>query len=295
MKRASCGIEVSDLFRYMSGDNLNLKTRRLPLGIESAARAVVANSMLACDLVLDEKFEKAISVGGGLHHAKSDYGEGFCVYNDVVICAKHALGEGSLSRVLVLDTDAHAGNGTSKAFYNDPRVLFVDMHQEYIYPGTGFESEIGEGEGKGYTVNVPLPPGAGDRAYELVFDELVFPLVKEFKPQLIIRNGGSDPHPSDKITQLGLTLKGFKYIGRSVRELSKVCDGKEVDLICSGYKPEVLSRAWLALISGLAGVNVSLKEPIPLSNKEEHVFEEVQKVVVTVKRNLKPYWRDLNF
>jgi acetoin utilization protein AcuC len=294
MKRASCGFEVSDLFRYVSGDNLNPRTRKLPLGIESAARAIVANSMLACALVLDERFEKAISVGGGLHHAKPGYGEGFCVYNDVVICAKHVLRKG-LSRVLVLDTDAHAGNGSCEAFYDDPRVLFVDIHQEYIYPGTGFEDEIGEGNGKGFTVNVPLPPGAGDKAFEFVFNELVFPLVKEFKPQLIIRNGGSDPHPSDKITQLGLTLKGFKYIGRSVRELSKVCDGKEVDLICSGYKPEVLSRAWVALISGLAGVDVNLKEPFPLDLKKAHVFEEVQKVVVNVKRNLKSYWRNLSF
>jgi len=295
MGKASCGVEVSDLFRFLSGDNLNPQTRRFPLGLESAARAIVASSILACDLVMEGRFKKAISIGGGLHHAKPGYGEGFCVYNDVVICVKHTIRTFSLDRVLVLDTDAHAGNGTCEAFYSDPKVLFVDLHQEYIYPGTGFEAEIGEGKGRGFTVNVPLPPSAGDKAYKFVFDELVFPLVQEFKPQLIIRNGGSDPHPSDEITQLGLTLQGFNYIGKALAVLSKICDGKEVDLICSGYKPEVLSRAWTALISGLAGVDVSLVEPFPLRENKRKVLEEVKKVVTKVKTNLKPYWKNLRF
>ena len=295
MKRASSGAEVADLFRYVSGDNLNPQTRRFPVGIEPAARVIVKNSMLACELVLEGKFEKAVSIGGGLHHAKSGYGEGFCVYNDVVICARHAIRKYSLERVLVLDTDAHAGNGTCEAFYSDPRVLFVDLHQENIYPGTGYENEIGEGKGKGFTVNVPLPPGAGDKAYEFIFNELVFPLVEEFNPQLVIRNGGSDPHPSDEITQLGLTLEGFKNIGKSVNEISEICDGKEVDLICSGYKPEVLSRSWLALISGLAGVDITLNEPFPLRTEKTQILEEVQKIVKKVKRNLNPWWTGLNF
>ena len=119
--------------------------------------------------------------------------------------------------------------------------------------------------------------------------------MEEFNPQLVIRNGGSDPHPSDEITQLGLTLEGFKYIGKSVREISEICDGKEVDLICSGYKPEVLSRAWSALISGLSGVDISLKEPFPLRTEKTQMLGEVRKVVKKLKINLKPYWRGLNF
>jgi acetoin utilization protein AcuC len=294
IKKASSGVDVSGLFRYISVDNLNPKTRRFPLGIEPAARMIVANAILAGDLVLEKKFEKVISVGGGLHHAKSGYGEGFCVYNDVVICVKHILQKFSLDRVLVLDTDAHAGNGTCEAFYSDPRVLFADLHQEYIYPGTGFENEIGQGKGKGFTVNIPLPPGADDKSYEYIFNHLIFPLVKKYKPQLIVRNGGSDPHPSDEITQLGLTLRGFNYIGKRVRELSSFCDGKEVDLICSGYKPEVLSKAWVSLISGLTGVSITLKEPFSLPPRRKEVMGEVQDVVEKLKRNLKPYWGELD-
>jgi acetoin utilization protein AcuC len=294
VRRASAGLEVPDLFSYISGDNVNPATGRFPEGIEAAARVIVKNSMLACELVQEGKFKKCVSIGGGLHHAKSGFGEGFCVYNDVVICARHAIRKFGLERVLVLDTDAHAGNGTCEAFYSDPRVLFVDLHQKYIYPGTGFEDEIGEGNGKGFTVNVPLPPFASDAAYRFVFEELIFPLAEEFNPQLVIRNGGSDPHPSDQITQLGLTLEGFRYIGERVRVLADFCDGKEVDLICSGYKPEVLSRAWAALIAGLAGVDINLKEPFPLRIEKRQMLEEVKKVVKKVKGNLKPYWRSIS-
>ena len=114
--------------------------------------------------------------------------------------------------------------------------------------------------------------------------------MEEFNPQLVIRNGGSDPHPSDEITQLGLTLDGFRYIGKSVKEIAKICDGKEVDLMCSGYKPQVLSRAWSALISGLAGVDIGLEEPFPLRTEKTQMLGEVKNVVKKVKRSLKPYW-----
>ncbi len=290
MQKASAGIPLSDLWRFVSPDNVNPITRRFPEGIEKAARVIVKNSMLACELVEEGKYEKVVSIGGGLHHAKPRFGEGFCVYNDVVISAKHLMRRYNLERILILDTDAHAGNGTCEAFYSDPRVLFIDMHQKHIYPGTGYQNELGEGEGEGFTVNIPLPAYASDQSYKLVFDEIVFPLTEEFDPQFIMRNGGSDPHPSDEITQLGLTLEGFKYIGKSVRKIAKVCDGKEADLICSGYKPQVLSRAWLALILGLADVEIKLEEPAPLRIGKERTSREVQNVVAELKKNLKPYW-----
>ncbi len=290
MQRASTGRTVSNLWRFLSGDNVNPRTRKFPLGMEQAARVIVKNSILAGELVQEGKFEKSVSIGGGLHHAKPRYGEGFCVYNDVAISVKHLIKKYGLNRIMILDTDAHAGNGTCEAFYSDPRVLFIDIHQEYIYPGTGYEDEIGVDKGKGFTVNVPLPAFASDEAYKLVFDEIVLPLAEEFEPQFILRNGGSDPHPSDEITQLGLTLEGFKLIGKSVREISKICDGKEVDLICSGYKPEVLSRAWLALISGLSDVEVEIKEPTPLRIRKSQMFEETKEIVRKVKRNLQAYW-----
>jgi acetoin utilization protein AcuC len=293
MLEASAGRPPNDLWRFVSRDNLNPQTRSFPLGIEKAARVIVRNSMFAGELVQEGRFEKAVSIGGGLHHAKPGYGEGFCVYNDVVITARFLIEKYGLERILILDTDAHAGNGTCEAFYSDRRVLFIDIHQEYIYPGTGYENEIGEGEGKGYTVNVPLPAFAGDDAYKLIFDEVVLPLAEEFSPQLIIRNGGSDPHFSDSITQLGLTLGGFRSIGKMVRQIAKICQDKEVDLICSGYNPNILPGAWLALISGLAGDEVDLEETLAFRVKRNRMLEETKDVVEKVKRNLRKYWKSM--
>ena len=268
----------------------------LQLGIGRAARLIVGASLTAGELVREGKFTRAVGVGGGMHHARSNYGAGFCIYNDVAICVKNLIRKYGLERILILDTDAHAGDGTCQIFYQDPKVLFIDLHQDprTLYPGTGFSSEIGAEEGRGYTVNVPLPPGASDAAYEYVLDEILAPLVEEFRPQIIVRNGGSDPHFADELTHLGLTFEGLRMIGRKVREVAdKVCGGKSVDLICSGYNPRVLPSGWLALVSGLAQLEIELEEPFLFSLKTDCELDETKKVVQEVKENLREYWRCL--
>jgi len=192
MKAASSGITIPNLYRFISQDNLNPITGEFPKDIEKVARIIVKNSALALDLVQKEKSEKAVNIGGGLHHAKSNYGEGFCVYNDVVIAARYAMEKYNLERILILDTDAHAGNGTCEAFYSDPRVLFIDLHQVGIYPGTGFAQEIGDGKGRGFTVNLPLAAGTSDKSYELIFDEIILPLAEEYKPEIVVDFGYKD-------------------------------------------------------------------------------------------------------
>jgi len=149
IKAASSGMAIPHLYRFISQDNVNPISGEFPQDIEKAARIIVKNSILALDSVQKERSEKVVNIGGGLHHAKSNYGEGFCIYNDVVIVARYAMKEYNLKRILILDTDAHAGNGTCEAFYSDPNVLFIDLHQRGIYPGTGFIDEIGEGRGEG--------------------------------------------------------------------------------------------------------------------------------------------------
>jgi len=281
-------------FQYHSMDNL---PGRNPGKIEESARIVVGQAKLAGELIQQGNFKKVISLGGGMHHAKSNYGEGFCLYNDVVFAAKYLLKEYKLERILILDTDAHAGNGTCEYFYSDPRVLFIDLHQDprTLYPGTGFANQIGEGEGRGYTINVPLPMFAGYDSYKLVFEEIVEPVVKEFKPQIIIRNGGSDPHFADELTQLGLTIEGFRMIGQKIRKMAEICDGKVIDMIGSGYNKKILPSAWLALISGLSDFKIKIKGPIfiPQRFKKDLVFGEAKKVIAEVKGNLKNYWKCL--
>lgn len=265
-----------------------------PGKLEEAARLIVGQAKRAVDLVEGGEFEKAVSIGGGMHHAKSSFGEGFCIYNDVAFTAKYLKQKYGLKRILILDTDAHAGNGTSEYFYHDPGVLFIDLHQDprTIYPGTGFVYQIGEGAGKGYTINVPMPIGAGYDSYKSVFEEIIEPVAGEFEPEIIIRYGGSDPYLNDQLTQLGLPIKGFRMIGEKTREIAEICQGKEIDLIASGYNEDALPYAWLALISGLAGLEITMEEREPIAERyrRDLASKDTEKVVRGVKEELRDYW-----
>jgi len=278
-------------YEYHSMDNMPIGR---PGKLEEAARLVIGQGKKACELVQEGGYKKVVSIGGGLHHAKASYGEGFCLYNDVAFCGRYLLKKYQLDRILILDTDAHAGNGTCEYFYDEPKVLFIDLHQDprTLYPGTGFADQIGTGAGKGFTANIPMPVGAGNDSYKLVFESIVQPLVHEFKPQIIVRNGGSDPHFDDQLTVLGLTVAGFRMIGEKTRELAEICDGKVVDLIASGYNEKVLPSSWLALVSGLAGFKLEIKdaEPVPQHVTEDNAVSETGKVIETVKSHLKDYW-----
>ncbi len=265
-----------------------------PGRLEEAARIVIGQAKKACQLVQEGTYRKVISIGGGLHHAKPNYGEGFCLYNDVAFSARYLLDTYRLDKIVILDTDAHAGNGTSDYFIEDPRVLFIDIHQDpgTIYPGTGFANEIGFGRGKGYTINIPLPLYSGIETYKLAFESIIEPVIEEFKPQIIIRNGGSDPHFNDGLTVLGMTVEGFNMIGRKTRALSDVCHGKEIDLIASGYNIDVLPSSWLAFITGLCQIDLKIEEPVmmPITITPDSLIDEARNNIAEVKANLKAYW-----
>lgn len=291
-KAANLGLVYPARFSlYHSEDNRPIGK---PGKLEEAARLIIGQAKMACQLVQAGTAKKAVSIGGGLHHAKPGYGEGFCLYNDVAFCGRYLMQEYGLERILILDTDAHAGNGTSEYFYDEPRVLFIDLHQNpaTIYPGTGFAHQIGGGKGKGFTINVPLPVNAGLDSYRIVFESIVEPVAREFKPQIIVRNGGSDPHFSDGLTRLGLPVAGFRMIGERVREMAEVCDGRVIDLIASGYNEKVLPYAWLALISGLTGSQKEIPEPepVPQQYRVDRALAETEKVIGEVKNHLKDYW-----
>ena len=294
-RAANLGLSYPGQFsRFHSGDNRPVGK---PGKLEEAARLIIGQAKMACDLVQEGKFKKAVSIGGGLHHAKHAYGEGFCLYNDVAFCGLYLMQEYKLERILILDTDAHAGNGTSEYFYDEPKVLFIDLHQDprSLYPGTGFAYQIGSGRGKGFTINIPMPVYAGYDAYELAFQSIVEPVTQEFKPQIIIRNGGSDPHFADGLTNLGLPVKGFRMIGEKVREMAKVCEGKAIDLIASGYNEKVLLYGWLALISGLADIELKIEEPVPMPQRfsTDFSYAETERVIEEVRRQLRDYWQCL--
>jgi acetoin utilization protein AcuC len=297
IRSASGGKPLSDVYQYVSADNLNPITGSIPPGIEEASRIIVGTSVLAGELVAEGKVARAIGIGGGMHHARPGFGEGFFFYNDVAVCVRHLKKKYGLKRFLVLDTDAHAGNGTAEIFYSDPEVLFIDIHQDgrTVYPGTGYVHEIGSGKGEGFTVNLPLLPGAGNRAYEFIFDAVIFPLAREFQPQIIIRYGGSDPHYLDELTDLGLTLSGFRILTEKVRLLAQeLTGGRSVDLMLSGYNIRVLPFAWMNLLCGVTGMEADLsgfredRPPAPDAR-----LKETKDTVRELKKNLKKYWRAL--
>ncbi|MCM8782815.1 MAG: hypothetical protein NC909_00235 [Candidatus Omnitrophica bacterium] len=298
IRLASQGVILNDIYRYVSMDNLNPLTGYIPQDIDEASRIIVGASLLAGKLVAEGKAQKAISIGGGMHHAKPSFGEGFCFYNDVAILVRYLKKEYNLKRILIIDTDAHVGNGTSSIFYEDPEVLFIDIHQDplTLYPGSGFIEEIGKARGKGFNINLVLMPKTSNKAYEYLFDEVIFPIAEEFKPEFIIRYGGSDPHYLDPITQLGLTLEGFYMIGKKIEALSSVfTESRSVDLILSGYNLEVLPFAWSNLIAGLLNLKIDLgsfKEEGP--PHPDSGLEETKDMVRQLKRYLSRFWRCMN-
>ncbi|MCW3991414.1 MAG: histone deacetylase [Candidatus Bathyarchaeota archaeon] len=261
-------------------------------GVPGAARLIVGGALKAGELVAGGGFRVAEGVGGGLHHAGRDYGGGFCVFNDVAVCARTLLDHHGLERVLIFDSDAHAGNGTMDIFYEEPRVLFISVHQDprTIYPGTGFIDQIGGGPGRGGTVNVPLLPGSGDMCMDIVLERVFKPLARAFRPQVIIRNGGSDPHYRDGLTSLGLTFNGLRSIGAAVSQAASASGCGVVDLCCSGYNPETVAEGWLAILSGLMGVEVELDERRPPPTARPEMLKATEAVIDRLAERLSGHW-----
>lgn len=267
-------------------------------GFVRGAKLLAGAGKHAGELVQSGKYNKALVIGGGVQHANRNREKGFGVFSDVGICAENLMKNFSVKRILILDTDAHAGDGIYEIFSGDPRILFISMHQDplTLYPGKGFVHEIGNGEGKGYSVNIPLPPGTGDSAYEYALNEIFVPLSEEFEPEIILTVDGSDPHFTDRITQMGLTLEGIRMVGNIIRRMAdKICEGKLVDFVGSGYSsdPQVVSLGWLASIGGVTGVEVELEEPqpTPAEFKADHRLKEAKEVVELIQSELSCYWK----
>lgn len=267
-------------------------------GLVRAARLLAGAGKLAGELVQSGIFGKAIVIGGGVQHAGRNYEKGFGIFSDVGICAENLLQNFGVQRILILDTDAHAGDGIYGIFARDPRVLFISIHQDprTLYPGPSYGNPIGEGEGQGYSVNIPLLPGTSDLAYEHVLDNVFIPLAEEFQPQMIILVDGSDPHFMDQITRMGLTLEGIHMIGDKVgRTADRVCQGKVTVFAGSGYDPAgtLFAQGWLASICGLAGIKVDLEEPypIPAGHTRDYAVLETRRIVEANRLKFARHWK----
>ena len=262
--------------------------------ILEAALLIVGGALVCGEAIYCGKARRGISLGGGFHHAGRGYGGGFCLFNDIAVLVEYLRAKRGVKKFLILDYDVHAGNGTSDIYYRDPTVLFISIHQDprTLYPGTGFTWQIGEGEGEGYNVNVPLPPGTGDASYLYAAEEIFIPLAEEFKPEIIIANGGSDAHFADMLGDLNLTAKGFFALSSLIREsANKVCGGRLVMLVGSGYNPKVLPLCWYALVAGAVGLpSFELKEPYAPPVEPPFVRKKVEGVIEELKSLLKNWW-----
>ncbi len=167
------------------------------------------------------------------HHACPDHAMGFCLLNNVAIAAAHARANGA-KRVAIVDYDVHHGNGTQEMFYRDPSVLYVSLHQYPFYPGTGAADETGEGEGEGYTVNVPLMAGGGDAVYRAAFDRIVMPVLEEYAPDLILVSAGFDAAARDPLAEMTLSANGYGYMTQKLGEQARRSAGGRIALVLEG-------------------------------------------------------------
>jgi acetoin utilization deacetylase AcuC-like enzyme len=191
------------------------------------------------------------------HHATPGRAMGFCLLNNVAVTAAALADRGE--RVLVYDWDAHHGNGTQDAFYDDRRVLYVSAHQWPLYPGTGALDETGEGPGKGYTINLPLPPGTTGDVYLAAFDEVVAPAVERFDPTWVIVSAGFDAHRADPLTGLNLTAGDFADL--TERLLGVAPAGRVVAFLEGGYDLQALALSAGAFVATLAGLPFRPESP----------------------------------
>lgn len=188
------------------------------------------------------------------HHATQTRAMGFCLFNNVAVAAHHALTHLDAQRVLIVDFDVHHGNGTQDIFEQESRVAYVSTHQYPYYPGTGNWNEVGVGEGVGTILDVPLPGGVGDSGYASIFEELVWPLVNRFSPDLILVSAGYDAHWQDPLAMMMLSLSGYAHMARELVLMAQaVCGGRVVFALEGGYHLDVLAHGVLNTLYALLG------------------------------------------
>jgi acetoin utilization deacetylase AcuC-like enzyme len=217
------------------------------------------------------------------HHAERDRAMGFCLFNNIAVAAAHARSRG-LSRLAIVDYDVHHGNGTQWSFYDDPFVLFVSSHQFPYYPGTGAADETGTGAGAGFTVNLPLAAGATDADYERVYAAIAWPILRAFKPELLLVSAGFDAYLDDPLAGMRMTASGFGRLTSSIVSIAdECCGGRVVAVTEGGYDLKGLADSLRATIHALEG-----KAPAAASG--EAATPRAEATVKAVAPHLGKYW-----
>ena len=234
--------------------------------MHDASALVVGSTLLAARKIADGEALRAVNIAGGLHHAMRDYASGFCVYNDCAVAISWLLDHG-FDRVAYIDTDVHHGDGVQAAFFDDPRVLTVSLHQHpfTLWPGTGYSAEVGTGGAEGTAVNIPLPPRTKDAGWLRAFHAVVPSLIAEFQPQILLTQCGVDSHEEDQLADLSLSVDGHRAIYGELRALAEqYAGGKWIAVGGGGYQLiRVVPRSWTHLIATVLNRDVAPGTPLP--------------------------------
>lgn len=219
------------------------------------------------------------------HHAEPERGMGFCLFNNVAIAAEYARRTYGLKRILIVDWDLHHGNGTQKAFYDDPDVLYFSSHQYPHYPGTGGLNEVGFGKGEGFTINAPFPSGFGDAEYIAVYERILRPVALEFGPELVIVSAGFDPYVKDPLGGMEVTGPGFGALGNIIRDIAeKTCGGRAILSLEGGYNPEGLREGVREIVKAFL---------YPAGYQHANPSPACARVMDSVISIQKKYWKSL--
>jgi acetoin utilization deacetylase AcuC-like enzyme len=210
------------------------------------------------------------------HHAEPDHSMGFCIFNNIAIAAQDAIDNGA-ERILIVDYDAHHGNGTQAYAWKNQRVAYLSTHQEFMYPGSGFIEDAPHAKKR--IVNVPLPERSGDVAFALVTRQIIIPFVENFNPSLILVSAGFDSHWNDPLTSLGLTTSGFYILSKKLVGLAReFCDGRIVFVLEGGYNAKNVARGVDAVFAALSGMPDGMETTSLSPYREPNVEERIAQV-----------------
>ena len=259
--------EYLERIKQMSAERGGDAGEVTPFGPGSYEIALLAagGCMAAVDAVLDGKVDNAYAlVRPPGHHAERDLGRGFCIFGNTALAALHARQARGLSRVAIVDWDVHHGNGTEHAFYEDPSVLTISIHQDNNFPAhSGAITDVGSGAGEGTNINVPLPAGSGVGAYVATFERVVAPALRAFRPELVLVASGLDASAMDPLASMMMTSEGYRTLTRIMLAVAdEVCGGRLVACHEGGYSPAYVPYCGLAIIEEMAGVRTGLEDPL---------------------------------
>lgn len=254
------------------------------------ARLAAGGVMNAIDSVVRGETDNAFAlIRPPGHHAQASEAAGFCIFNNIAVGARHALARCGMERVLIVDWDLHHGNGTQDIFYEDRQVLYCSTHQSPAYPGTGGLHETGKGVGLGYTINIPLHPGADDAFYVRVFREIICPVTRMFRPEVILVSAGFDIYIGDPLGEMKVTPEGFACLTRILLSLAdECCNGRLVLVLEGGYNVQGLAKSVRAVLQELLGETCATEET--LNRMMANTDESCSRLIGKVREKIRPFW-----